>query len=332
MRAHARGPVMPEPRPGADIWASDASPMNILIADDDFVSRRLLQNTLVGLGHDVVEVDNGVSAVAALEAPGGPSCAILDWMMPDMDGLAVCRTLRQLPGRYLYLILLTSRQSPEDMIEGLDSGADDFLTKPYNIAELRARLRAGERVLALQDDLLRSQEVLKHEATHDRLTGLWNRGRILDELARELRRSRRESSSLAVVMADVDHFKRINDSHGHAVGDTVLHRVGQRILSVLRASDSIGRFGGEEFLLVLPRADINGGRDVAERVRASLAAAPIIGANGEVHVTMSLGVACSGTSFADSAALVEAADRALYDAKANGRNRVELNVGDLRRI
>ncbi len=247
-------------------------------------------------------------------------------MMPDMDGLTVCRTLRQLPGRYLYLILLTSRQSPEDMIEGLDSGADDFLTKPYNLAELRARLRAGERVLALQDDLLRSQEVLKHEATHDRLTGLWNRGRILDELARELRRTRREATSLAVVMADVDHFKRINDSHGHAVGDTVLHRVGQRILSTLRASDSIGRFGGEEFLLVLPRADVNGGRDVAERVRGSLAAAPIIAPSGEVRVTMSLGVACSTTTLGDSAALVEAADRALYEAKANGRNRVELSV------
>jgi two-component system, cell cycle response regulator len=305
--------------------------MNILIADDDFVSRRLLQTTLVGLGHDVVEVDNGVSAVAALETPGGPCCAILDWMMPDMDGLTVCRTVRQLPGRYLYLILLTSRQSPDDMIEGLDSGADDFLTKPYNIAELRARLRAGERVLALQDDLLRSQEVLKHEATHDRLTGLWNRGRILDELGRELRRTRRESTSLAVVMADVDHFKRINDSHGHAVGDTVLHRVGQRILSTLRASDSIGRFGGEEFLLVLPRADVNGGRDVAERVRASLAAAPVIAPSGEVRITMSLGVACSTTTLGDSAALVEAADRALYEAKANGRNRVELSVTGPRR-
>jgi len=298
--------------------------VKILIADDDAISRRLLRAALVSFGHEVVEVSNGAGAVAALATPDAPALAILDWMMPDIDGLAVCRTVRQNPGRYIYTILLTGRDAPADMIEALDAGADDFLTKPFNIGELRGRLKAGERVLVLQDDLLRSQQVLRHEATHDRLTGLWNRGRVLDELARELRRNRRELGSLAVIIADVDHFKQINDSHGHAVGDTVLHHIGQRVSSALRATDSVGRYGGEEFLIVLPRADGQGGHDVAERVRAAVEAEPIIDTPFELRVTMSLGVACSGPATTDGAALVEAADQALYRAKANGRNRVEM--------
>ena len=298
--------------------------MKILIADDDAVSRRLLRAALGTFGHEVVEVENGAGAVAALASPDAPAFAILDWMMPDIDGLTVCRTVRQSPGRYVYVILLTGRDAPADMIEALDAGADDFLTKPFNIGELRARLKAGERVLVLQDDLLRSQQVLRHEATHDRLTGLWNRGRVLDELAREVRRNRREQGSLAVIMADVDHFKQINDSYGHAGGDIVLQNIGKRITSALRSTDSVGRYGGEEFLLVLPRADSSGGRDVADRVRAAVAAEPIIRSPSELQVTMSLGVACSGPALVDGAALVEAADQALYRAKANGRNRVEI--------
>jgi len=245
-------------------------------------------------------------------------------MMPDIDGLTVCRTVRQSPGRYVYVILLTGRDAPADMIAALDAGADDFLTKPFNIGELRGRLKAGERVLVLQDDLLRSQQVLRHEATHDRLTGLWNRGRVLDELARELRRNRRELGSLAVIVADVDHFKQINDSFGHAMGDIVLQNIAKRILSALRSTDSVGRYGGEEFLLVLPGADASGGRDVADRVRAAVAAEQIRETPSELMVTMSLGVACSGPGVVESAALVEAADQALYRAKANGRNRVEV--------
>ena len=298
--------------------------MKILIADDDAISRRLLRAALVSFGHEVVEVENGAGAVAALALPDAPAFAILDWMMPDIDGLTVCRTVRQSPGRYVYVILLTGRDAPADMIAALDAGADDFLTKPFNIGELRGRLKAGERVLVLQDDLLRSQQVLRHEATHDRLTGLWNRGRVLDELARELRRNRRELGSLAVIVADVDHFKQINDSFGHAMGDIVLQNIAKRILSALRSTDSVGRYGGEEFLLVLPGADASGGRDVADRVRAAVAAEPIRETPSELMVTMSLGVASGGPGVVESAALVEAADQALYRAKANGRNRVEV--------
>ena len=299
--------------------------MKILIADDDIVARRVLRATLRSLGHEVVEVADGASAVAVLAAPDAPALVILDWMMPGLDGLAVCRTVRQTPGRYIYLILLTARDTPGDMIEALDAGADDFLTKPYQFAELRARLKAGERVLALQDDLLRGQQTLRHEADHDRLTGLWNQGRILDELTREVRRHRREKAALAVIMADVDHFKSINDRHGHVVGDAVLQYVSRCISSALRVSDVVGRYGGEEFLLVLPRADSNGGREVAERVRAAVSAQPIDEHGTDVRVTLSLGVASSSPDAVDSAALVQAADQALYRAKANGRNRVEVD-------
>ncbi len=298
--------------------------MRILIADDDHLARRVLRAALVSMGHEIIEAEDGAGAITALSGPQAPSFAILDWMMPEVDGLEVCRTIRQQEGRYIYTILLTARDGPEAMVEGLDAGADDFLAKPFNLNELRARLRAGERVVALQDDLLRSQEAFKYEAEHDRLTGLWNRGRILDELARELRRRRREHGSLAIVLADVDHFKRINDSHGHIIGDTVLSNIAQRILGTLRASDAVGRYGGEEFLLVLPRADLDGGRDVAERVRAAVASPPLIDSLATLGVTLSLGVACSDRSGADAAGLVEAADRALYRAKAQGRNRVEV--------
>ena len=297
--------------------------MKILIADDDAVSRIALRAALVSLGHQVVMVDDGVKAVEVLAEPDAPSLAILDWAMPRLDGLAVCRAIRLHPGRYIYAILLTAYDAAADMIEALDAGADDFLTKPFKLGELRARLKAGQRVLELQEHLLRSQEVLRYEASHDRLTGLWNRGWLLDELARELRRNLRERAPLALVMADVDYFKRINDTHGHSVGDAVLRQIGQRIQSTLRVSDSVGRYGGEEFLLLLPRADINGGRDVAERVRSIVAAEPIVESSVRLNVTMSLGVACGDPGATDES-LIQAADQALYRAKANGRNRVEV--------
>jgi diguanylate cyclase (GGDEF)-like protein len=153
---------------------------------------------------------------------------------------------------------------------------------------------------------------------------LWNRGRILDELARELRRNRRELTALAVVMADVDHFKAVNDTHGHAVGDAVLEQVAKRMRLTLRNSDSLGRYGGEEFLMILPYADVNGARDVSERVRMAVAAKPIIELPVVLSVTMSFGVACAQGSSLPEEALLHAADQALYRAKANGRNRVEI--------
>lgn len=297
--------------------------MKILIADDDAISRRLLEGTLVRLGHEVVAVEDGTQAITALLDQSGPRLAILDWMMPGADGLAVCRRIRQRPTPYVYVILLTARDRRADMVEGLDAEADDFLTKPYDAVELRARLRSGERVLDLQEHLLQAQAALRHQATHDRLTGLWNRGMILDYLKRELSRARRESKPLGVLMADLDHFKRINDDHGHGVGDVVLREVGHRMRSVLRDYDAIGRYGGEEFLLVLIGAEARVAREVAERVRAAVQADPVRDGRLELAVSASLGAACTISVGFEPAALIQVADRALYRAKAAGRNRVE---------
>jgi two-component system, cell cycle response regulator len=295
--------------------------MKILIADDEPVSRRLLEGTLKKLGHDVLAVEDGTQAVATLLEPDGPRMAILDWMMPGCDGLAVCREVRKRAAPYTYVILLTSRDRRSDMVEALDAEVDDFLTKPYDAVELRARLRSGERVLLLQETLLQAQEMLRHEATHDRLTGLWNRARIIDHLRREARRTDREKAALAVLLVDIDHFKQVNDTYGHGVGDVVLHETAQRMRSVLRDYETIGRYGGEEFLIVLSKADLAVSRQVGERIRAVVGGAPIVHGHTTVDVKVSVGLASTETGF-DATALVNAADSALYRAKQQGRNTV----------
>ena len=297
--------------------------VKILIADDDAVSRRLLEGTLVRLGHEVIAVGNGTDAIAALLQPDGPHMAILDWMMPGADGLAVCREVRKNSSSYLYLILLSAHDSRENMVTGLDSGADDFLTKPLNVAELCARLRSGVRVLALQTGLLEAQERLRAQATHDDLTGLWNRRMILEQLDRELNRARHERRPLAVALADLDGFKHVNDTYGHAAGDLVLRASARALRSQIREYDFIGRYGGEEFLLVLPGCDDVTGRAIAERVRTRLASTPVHVGDVELTVTVSLGLAWTGSSGLEPDPLIHAADAALYRAKARGRDRVE---------
>ena len=295
--------------------------MHILIADDDPVARTVLGKTLVRLGHNVAAVDNGTAAIEALLADEGPRFAILDWMMPGADGLTVCRAVRQRPSPYVYVILLTSRDSPADMVEGLDAGADDFLSKPFDAVELRARLRSGERVLALQSNLLEAQAALEHQATHDRLTGLWNRGMILDHLKRSASRGERERETVSVVMADVDHFKAINDAQGHIAGDAVLSAVARRMQTVIRGYDALGRYGGEEFLLVVS-GDRALASELAERVRSVLADTPIDAGGQAIRVTASFGIASSADVGYDATGLINAADRALYEAKEAGRNTV----------
>ena len=271
----------------------------------------------------MVAVSDGHGALASLLSPDGPRLAILDWMMPGADGLDVCRTLRRRTAPYVYVILLTARDRHEDMVAGLDAEADDFLTKPFDKIELRARLRSGERVLDLQERLLKAQDALREQATHDHLTGLWNRGEILAELDREAARAAREHRPLAVVMADIDHFKRINDTYGHQAGDAVLRQTAERMRSVMRNYDSIGRYGGEEFLFVLPGCDVTEARQVAERARALVHGAPHHAGDLDLQVSISLGVACTGNGSVEPTALIKAADDALYRAKAKGRNCVE---------
>jgi len=296
--------------------------MRILIADDDALSRRILEASLVQLGHDVVSVADGSAALKALSETRGPRLAILDWMMPGVDGLSICRAMRQRPAPYVYVILLTSRDRHEDLVTALEAGVDDFLTKPFEIIELRGRLQSGARVLSLQENLLQAQETLRHEATHDCLTGLWNRRMISERLAQEVRQAARDRRPLSVVMIDVDRFKDINDSGGHQAGDAVLHHVADRLQGSLRADDRIGRYGGDEFLVVLTNCGGADAEQAAERARTAIVGAPVQTDRGRVSVSISLGVASTEHAGHDVANLIAEADAGLYAAKAGGRDQV----------
>lgn len=226
--------------------------MKVLLADDDLVSRRVLQAMLVRLEYDVVVASDGLEARAMLLASDGPQLAILDWLMPGADGLAVCRAVRERASPYVYVILLTSKDQRDDLVTAFDAQVDDFITKPYDALELRARLRSGERVISLQATLLETQALLTHQASHDTLTGLWNRGQVHAQLDADLRQAGRTGRPVTVIMADIDDFKQVNDQLGHAAGDDVLREVARRVKGVLRTIDEVSRYGGEEFLISCP--------------------------------------------------------------------------------
>ncbi len=297
--------------------------MNILLADDDIVSRKVMTRMLEQIGYEVTLAENGQAAVDMLLAKDGPRMALLDWMMPGLDGSQVCRRIRSAQqNRYTYLALLTSRDSREDLVAGLDAGADDYLIKPCNPAELRARLRTGQRILRLEDTLIAAREAMRFRATHDALTAVWNRGSILEFLDGALR----QDESLGVLLCDIDHFKQINDLHGHLSGDSVLRDVAARLRSAIRTGDGIGRYGGEEFLIVLRRCEAGHLVERAEQLRLAVEQRAF-SANGlELAVTMSVGAAVLPADATQRSieSLLSLADAALYRAKDAGRNRVML--------
>lgn len=296
--------------------------MKVLIAEDDPVSRKLLQVNLEKWGYEVVVCQDGRQAWDTLQEPDAPCLALLDWMMPGKDGAQLCREIRQQEGRpYVYLVLLTAKASQEDMIAGLDAGADDYLTKPFDRRELELRLRTGRRILDLQAELIAAREALRVQATHDVLTGLWNRRAILEALEAELSRSRRQGSPLGLIVADLDHFKAINDCYGHTVGDAVLREAARRMRGAIRPYDGMGRYGGEEFLIVLPGCDSSRTAMVAERLRTAVSAEPAATSAGPIAFSASFGVVSNMSGEAqDAESFIHAADQALYRAKSAGRN------------
>lgn len=303
----------------------------ILIAEDDPVSRRVLQTFLLKWGYEVIIAEDGTQALAILERQDFPRLAILDWMMPGLEGTQVCERIRKENNRaYVYILLLTARNQKEDILKGLESGADDYLTKPFDAQELRARLLVGQRILSLQDHLIEAREQLLFQATHDALTGLANRGVILDALQRERSRQSRAGGSFGIVLMDLDHFKYVNDQYGHLSGDAVLQEASRRMRAAVRPYDTVGRYGGEEFLIVVPASDAMGTMGLAERIRKSIETPPVRTEAGEIQVTASLGVAISEPGIPlDAADLLQLADDALYRAKERGRNRAELaTAGD----
>ena len=297
--------------------------MRVLIAEDDVTSRLLLKRVLEGWGYEVIATKDGAEAWEALQAGDGPRLAILDWMMPQMDGVDVCRRVRaQETLQPPYLIVLTALGDKQSVVTGLDAGADDFVRKPYDPDELRARLAVGRRLLELNDELLGAQHALEILARTDALTGVLNRGAIVGELEREAARAAREGSLLGLGMLDVDRFKLVNDTQGHAAGDEVLREIVQRVLGVMRPYDAFGRFGGEEFLVIVPGCGEKELRDVLERIRRAISRTPIVVDGHEVAVTASLGGAVRAGDSADR--LIARADDALYTAKEQGRDRVVL--------
>jgi two-component system, cell cycle response regulator len=296
--------------------------LKILIADDEALSRRLLEKTLERAGYEVIAVENGKQALEQLCRPNGPRLALLDWIMPEQDGPTVCRAVRTRTEQpYVYMVLLTSKGSKEETVLGLESGADDYLTKPFNAEELRARLRVGERILLLEDRLVEARENMRFRATHDQLTSLLNRGAVMDLLVRELHRSHREQKSTAILLGDVDRFKRVNDTLGHIVGDEVLIEIATRLLKSVRSYDFVGRYGGEEFLVVLSNCNPSYAPGRAEEIRKSISNRPIQTAKGPLTLTMSFGVLLSSEwGQRPVEELLHEVDIALYEAKAAGRD------------
>jgi two-component system, cell cycle response regulator len=307
--------------------------MKILVAEDDQLSRKMLEKALRRAGYEVVSVENGERALHELAQKEPPRLALLDWVMPGADGLTVCRGVRQRNEQaYTYLILLSSKETKAEIVQGLEAGADDYLTKPFDVEELKARLRAGQRILELEDRLVEARENMRYRATHDLLTSLWNRGVILELISREITRSSRESSCTVVMMCDIDHFKQVNDQHGHAAGDDVLKEVARRLQNSVRSYDMVGRYGGEEFLVVLNRCDPSRAVSRAENLRSVVSSKPILAQGKELNATVSIGLALSiNHPNCDVDEIIRRADLALYAAKADGRNcvRVAPREGEL---
>lgn len=301
--------------------------IKILVADDDPTTRTMLGGVLKKWGYEVVSASDGNEAWSILTGKSPPNIALLDWEMPGLMGVEICRKVRSelnTDDNYIYLILLTGRTAKEDIVTGIEVGADDYIVKPFDPQELRVRIRAGQRIIELQSKLVSAKDALKYQATHDPLTGVFNRRAILERLDEELSRAEREGKSITLAMIDIDHFKRVNDTYGHKAGDIVLSEVCHRIRDVIRrVFDTLGRYGGEEFLVIIPGTNELNGISICERIRRCVEEREIEISGDKINVTVSVGVVTSSTG-KTAEELIRLADEALYRAKVNGRNRVEV--------
>jgi diguanylate cyclase (GGDEF)-like protein len=312
----------------AAVATDPAHSPRILIADDDPVSCYLLGRALSAQGYRVQCATDGPEALAAAQQPEAPRLLVLDWMMPGMSGPEVCAQLRQQKAsdHYQYILLVSAKNQSNDVVAGLDAGADDYLTKPFHSSELLARLRVGSRMLRLQDELLAAQGQLRFQATHDSLTGIWNRGALMQLAQAETQRAQRASAPVGFLLIDLDHFKNVNDCLGHPTGDLVLQEVARRLSQAVRSYDIVGRYGGEEFSVVAAGLEEQQLYEYADRLRNFVAASPIDSPSGIVSVTLSIGVAMAvNPTGCDLDHMIRCADKALYEAKNKGRNRIALS-------
>jgi two-component system, cell cycle response regulator len=284
----------------------------------------LLEKTLTRWGYDVRIAEDGRQALELLTQEDPATLAILNSEMNGFRGAELCRQLRAESGdQYIYVILLSDKSQGDDLLEAFEEGADDYITKPYDGYALRAKLLVAKRILSLQERLLAMRDELLVQATRDSLTGLWNRRATMESLARELSRGAREKRPVGLMLADIDHFKKINDTYGHLAGDCVLQTVSTRLKNAMRTYDTVGRYGGEEFFIISPGCDEEALSRRAESLRSSIAREPVATSEGSIPVTLSLGAVVAATELPQDQ-LIKAADEALYRAKRAGRNRVEL--------
>jgi len=307
---------------------SETQQFRLLLVEDEPTQRKLVERQLKRAGYAVETASDGEEALARILG-GQFQLLLTDWDMPGMDGRTLCRRVREanLP-TYLYVLLLTSHGSTDDVVAGLDAGADDYLRKPANEAELLARLNSGRRIVQLEQSLREANATIQQLSETDPLVGTFNRRYLSTQIVREVDRARRYKHPLSAVMADLDRFKRINDERGHQTGDEVLQHFAQLARSTVRPSDWIARYGGEEFVIVLPETDLAGAAVAAEKLRALCAERPFPTSTGEIAVTASFGVAelriesLTQSDDASAQALLRRADAALYTSKNEGRNRV----------
>jgi diguanylate cyclase (GGDEF)-like protein len=305
----------------ADLELPGSISNEILVAEDDPMFRKILKTWLEDWGYRVTLAEDGVTAWNILQQERLPELLILDWVMPGIDGHELCRRIRAKPtATYPYILLVTAKDESADLVAGLDAGADDYLTKPLDRSELRARLKVGRRILSLQHGLIQAREDLRFQATHDVLTGMWNRGALLQLLQGEIERASRTQSPTGLLMLDLDHFKRINDTWGHLAGDAVLREIASRVHQVVRSYDFVGRYGGEEFLVVLPGCDRDQALQSAERIRAAIGERSIPAGSSEIAVTVSIGATTLTSEHPSGNEVLAIADAALYQAKHAGRN------------
>ncbi|HEV2718770.1 MAG TPA: diguanylate cyclase [Thermoanaerobaculia bacterium] len=307
--------------------AEDRRNFLIAIVDDDAAIRRLVRLLLTRSGYDVLEFATGEEARRQLHSAPW-DLAILDRRLPDMDGVVLCHELKSDPElRNRYIIMLTGEAGAEDKVEGLDLGADDYITKPFQAAELLARIRAAKRIVDLQKELLETNKRLELLSITDGLTKLYNHRYFQDELARAFEESQRYQRPLSLTIIDIDFFKKVNDTYGHAVGDEVLKEVARIFQDSIRATDLAARYGGEEFAVMMPETELHDALTFAEKIRTLIEESAFRTAAGPLHATVSLGVAAvPRTKIHTAKELIVAADKALYRAKRGGRNQVQAEM------
>ncbi len=299
----------------------------ILLAEDDPVSRKLLELNLSKAGFNVVSVANGLAAIEKFKEQFFP-IIVTDWEMPEMDGPELVRTVRQANAQgYVYIILLTSRDSKADKVSGLESGADDYLTKPFNPLELRARLNTGIRILNLERSLKKANEEIRYLSITDPLTECYNRGYLTEHIGQEISRVTRYGRCFSLLICDIDFFKKINDNHGHQAGDEVLKQFVVTLKDSIRQQvDWVVRYGGEEFVVVLPETKCDGLTIMAERLRATIENMTVPIESGFINITASFGGICVDSDTppekVNLETILKRADELLYQCKAAGRNKV----------